>query len=151
MKPLSPKLLEALRHLDTFHRPAPMRELARSLFIPPQRMASRVWRLRLRGFADKPGDEAYCITPDGGAYLEAARYTATVKVDPQVPTRDRDHDDKSLRKWHTVVFAGPEVADEEKLIELALDEFHETVPISCLDHFEITVTKIKPCKGAEAK
>jgi hypothetical protein len=70
-KPLTPALLEALRHLDTFIGPEPMRVLARCLHMPPQRLASRVWRLRLRlrGLADKPDDEAYCITPAGRDYL----------------------------------------------------------------------------------
>jgi hypothetical protein len=144
MRPLKFALLEALRHLATFVGPEPMRNLARGLFIRPQRMANRVWQLRLRGLADKPGDEAYCITDAGKAYLEAARYSALVQVARLVPVRKLDGEDKSLEPSYEILFAGPEVADEANLRELALDEFHATVPINCLEDFEFSVHNIQP-------
>lgn len=68
---LTAVLLAALQELNRHEHPQPMRVLARAIGVRPQVLALRVWRLRLRGLADKPGDEAYKITPAGRKHLQA--------------------------------------------------------------------------------
>lgn len=67
---LTAVLLSALQELNKHTTPQPMRVLARALAVRPQVLALRVWRLRLRGLADKPGDEAYTITKLGRKHLK---------------------------------------------------------------------------------
>ncbi len=68
---LSPVLLFTLRHLATYDTPQPMRVLAKPLGIKPTKLAVRVFRLRERGYADKPGDQAYTITEAGREYVRS--------------------------------------------------------------------------------
>ncbi len=66
---LTPLLLLALRLLGAQETPLPMRKLAKWIGVRPQVLALRVWRLRLKGLADKPGDKQYVITEAGKQYL----------------------------------------------------------------------------------
>lgn len=69
-------------------------------------------------------------------------YQATVRVIPQVPLAERDADDRELQASYVVLFVAP-ANDNEAQIEAALDRFHSTIPVSCLEDFEFDVTDIR--------
>lgn len=77
---------------------------------------------------------------------EFRMFVADVRVDrdANVTEEDLDADDRDLQPQYSVEFAAPINASDESKESLALDEFHETVPISCLDHFTCYVKTVQP-------
>lgn len=59
----------------------------------------------------------------------------SIMVKQLVPDRELDYDDLQENPSGEYIVEGE---DEED----ALDEFHHTVPIACLDHFDIEVRKV---------
>lgn len=76
--------------------------------------------------------------------VEVRDYTATVTLKRLVKKQHLDEDDKSLQDSYRVPFWAPSRSSQDTLREIALDEFHNTIPISVLEHFDIDVTEIKP-------
>ena len=63
-------------------------------------------------------------------------YQYKITIKQLASDSDLDHDDLIDNPSGTVYL-------EAVTENAALDEFHETIPISCLDHFEITIKKTK--------
>jgi predicted transcriptional regulator len=68
---ISDQQLNVLGLLAKQTKAEPMRVLAKQAGIPPQQLAVRIWRLRQKGLAAKPGPERYRITKLGREVLAA--------------------------------------------------------------------------------
>lgn len=75
--------------------------------------------------------------------LEASKVTVAVEVKQLVPDTDLDQDDRHEAikgvRYYTVKGNPPNSPEEA-----ALDEFHATIPIACLDDFSIKAYQVDP-------
>jgi hypothetical protein len=72
-------------------------------------------------------------------------YEAYVTVEQVVDVLS-DHEDKYENPAGEYYYDGIKAFNDKEAAEWALDEFHDKVPIGCLDDFEIT-TEVKEVKG----
>lgn len=82
----------------------------------------------------------------GVAFQPAAElraWSVTVRCRALVPVAEQDFDDQQDKPEGTYTFM-VDAVDREQASELALDQFHRTVPIACLEDFEVTTEVFPP-------
>lgn len=82
--------------------------------------------------------------------IRPVKFAAHIEVKALVSRRQLDSDDRDVDELYTVTFNAEATTPREAMEELALDQFHSTVPIHTLEDFEITVKQIQPLDKAPA-
>lgn len=89
----------------------------------------------------------------GVAFQSAAElrpWSVTVRCRALVPFAEQDFDDQQDKPEGTYTFK-VDAVDREQAADQALDQFHSTVPIACLDDFEITTEVLPPEQTTNAE
>lgn len=104
-----------------------------------KRIATKQYEYMIGGRFGKGID----LMKDNPNRRQFAAFTALICVNRLVEVRELDSEDRGLQTEYQVEFSAPLLASDSAKVELALDEFHETIPVACLEHFEFRVAEVK--------
>ncbi len=109
--------------------------IERYIDLAPSPRRPRGYKVNLPPIAPAPHD-----APESNMPLR--KYTAVIRVTARVHRKELHHDDRGVAGKYPIDFCAPFYATRDSQESLALDVFHDQIPIKVLEDFDIEVTDI---------